>query len=387
MNIVPPPPTTTTTTTTKKSPKTRLNPQMKVNVGGTIFTTSKSTLIAYSSYFESRLSEEWNTLCCEDDGEIPFIDQDPEAFRPLLGFMRNGFIEASELTKTVLVLADFLGMGFLLNAVKCAAFRYMHNVKSHTMTTDEICLEFDIQYGGIVPAIRRGILPDGIRPSDGPKEYACLLVDENSEMTLTNEMTRTRNLSLETLLVDSPEDLVGSWEGAGFFLESLNWLHKHGFVMKEDEDGRLERVFPEFDSGTCEHFLHLWFSRSYNTENKDDTEEQLVLFENDHQPMTCRKEFAALVYCHVAPGLRLSNKYVLADVGEETEASFYSLENPNREVAMSKISIIENDPVSWLGRNGYHFEEKYFGKIFQRITNRAARGDERDAVRVFSRSI
>jgi hypothetical protein len=52
----------------------------------------------------------------DDDDEITFIDQDPTAFKDLLGFMRHGFINKTEITQLVLVQADFFGIETLLRA-------------------------------------------------------------------------------------------------------------------------------------------------------------------------------------------------------------------------------------------------------------------------------
>ena len=56
--------------------------RITVDVGGTKFITSVSTLISNSVYFESLLSDNWAESNNGDD-EV-FIDQDPEPFRVLL---------------------------------------------------------------------------------------------------------------------------------------------------------------------------------------------------------------------------------------------------------------------------------------------------------------
>jgi hypothetical protein len=132
---------------------------VQVNVGGTIFTTSKLTLISNSSYFASRFSPDWNDR--EDtytNGTSIFVDQNPKSFEVLLAFMREGFIKKSELTESVLSQAEYFGIENLLRAVKCAAFRYINPVTC-TISDDEACKRFDNTYGGIVGAIKEGVLP------------------------------------------------------------------------------------------------------------------------------------------------------------------------------------------------------------------------------------
>lgn len=58
-----------------------MNNIVKLNVGGTIFTTFKSTLIK-AGYFESYF-ERWN------NGEEIFIDESPKLFEHVLCYLRN----------------------------------------------------------------------------------------------------------------------------------------------------------------------------------------------------------------------------------------------------------------------------------------------------------
>ena len=57
-----------------------------LNVGGTKFITSSSTLTSNSAYFESLLSDNWVESKNNGDDEI-FIDQDPVPFKILLGYI------------------------------------------------------------------------------------------------------------------------------------------------------------------------------------------------------------------------------------------------------------------------------------------------------------
>ena len=87
-----------------------------LDVGGTKFITSASTLTSNSAYFASLLSDNWIESNNGED-EI-FIDQDPVPFKVLLAYMRRGNIKVDDIDTDVLSLAEFLGMERLLLAVK-----------------------------------------------------------------------------------------------------------------------------------------------------------------------------------------------------------------------------------------------------------------------------
>ena len=87
-----------------------------LNVGGTRFTSSISTLVSSSSYFERRLSEEWRERDPSGKEHIA-IDHDPQLFSVLLSYMRLGSIDADKLTTSVILLAVFFGMDQLLEAI------------------------------------------------------------------------------------------------------------------------------------------------------------------------------------------------------------------------------------------------------------------------------
>ena len=96
----------------------RRTDRIVVDVGGTRFATSASTLTAGSEYFERLLSPRW---CAEPPEEI-FLDRDPEPFKILLTYMRTGLLELSKdnqsLARRVMVEAEFLGMQGFIDSVK-----------------------------------------------------------------------------------------------------------------------------------------------------------------------------------------------------------------------------------------------------------------------------
>ena len=96
----------------------RRTDRIVVDVGGTRFTTSASTLTSASEYFERLLSPRW---CAEPPEEI-FLDRDPEPFKILLTYMRTGLLELPKdnqsLARRVMVEAEFLGMQSFIDSVK-----------------------------------------------------------------------------------------------------------------------------------------------------------------------------------------------------------------------------------------------------------------------------
>ena len=132
----------------------RRSDRIVLDVGGTCFITSVSTLTANSSYFRSKFSDEW---WGETNDNTVFIDQEPEPFAVLLSYMRVGYVECQSINKKVLALAEFLGVDRLLYAVKCRALR--NKKPDFNSSDDEASLAFDLEYGGILPAIASGILP------------------------------------------------------------------------------------------------------------------------------------------------------------------------------------------------------------------------------------
>ena len=97
---------------------TRRTDRIVVDVGGTRFTTSASTLTSASEYFERLLSPRW---CAEPPEEL-FLDRDPEPFKILLTYMRTGLLELSKddpsMARRVMVEAEFLGMQGFIDCVK-----------------------------------------------------------------------------------------------------------------------------------------------------------------------------------------------------------------------------------------------------------------------------
>ncbi|CAL2033953.1 unnamed protein product [Caenorhabditis brenneri] len=64
---------------------------VKLNIGGTIFQTSKSTLTRSDGFFRTVI--ETDVPVTKDESGAFFIDRDPTHFRLILNFMRDGHVE------------------------------------------------------------------------------------------------------------------------------------------------------------------------------------------------------------------------------------------------------------------------------------------------------
>jgi len=144
-----------------------------LDVGGTKFITSASTLTSNSAYFASLLSDNWIESNNGDD-EI-FIDQDPVPFKVLLAYMRQGSIKVEDINTEVLLLAEFLGIERLLLAVKVRWYCNIGRGPVHT-TDDEIAAAFDQEHGGIMKAISSGLFQYFLKQNDNnaEREFATL---------------------------------------------------------------------------------------------------------------------------------------------------------------------------------------------------------------------
>ena len=161
-----------------KRPRTSETSRDRVilDVGGTRFATSVSTLTANSTYFESLFSR-WD----EADEEV-FLDRDPDVFRVLLSCMRQkkALLPESDkdLFKRAVLDAEFLGIEWLLNEIKVRVFQHddlgtqrdtYERYKSFRPSDDIAELQrldaagavklFDFEYKSIDGAYQQGALP------------------------------------------------------------------------------------------------------------------------------------------------------------------------------------------------------------------------------------
>lgn len=127
-----------------------------LDVGGTMFTTSKNTLTMNSAYFQRIFGDNWSS---DDDY---FLDRDPATFALLLTYMRTGVVELPEhdesLARRVLLEAQFLGVDGFLSAVKAQAYRNLA-AEDWEGTDEDAATNFDAEHGGPEDALRKAKLP------------------------------------------------------------------------------------------------------------------------------------------------------------------------------------------------------------------------------------
>jgi len=133
--------------------------KLGLNVGGEIFFTSKSTLIANSAFFARKFSNEWSTE--ETADEELFLDRDADAFRLLLSCMRHRTALLPEhdklLCTRVLLEAQYLGVDWLLQHVKSVAYKHLH--PGLPELPEEPHEAFDAEHGSLEDALSSGCLP------------------------------------------------------------------------------------------------------------------------------------------------------------------------------------------------------------------------------------
>lgn len=117
-------PTTTTTTTTSPGSTTKngsANQWVRLNVGGQIFMTTKTTLSRDTNSFLARLIRDDSDLISDRDETGAFlIDRDPRYFAPVLNYLRHGklVLESGLAEEGVLEEAEFYNIIHLIALVR-----------------------------------------------------------------------------------------------------------------------------------------------------------------------------------------------------------------------------------------------------------------------------
>lgn len=94
---------------------------VRLNVGGTVFMTTKTTLCKDTKSFLARLIEEDSDLVSEQDESGAFlIDRDPQYFGPVLNYLRHGkvVLDKNVSEEGVLEEAEFYNITELIKLLK-----------------------------------------------------------------------------------------------------------------------------------------------------------------------------------------------------------------------------------------------------------------------------
>jgi hypothetical protein len=223
----------------------RISDIVILNVGGTSFTSSVSTLVNSSSYFERRLSEEWRERdpCGE---EQVVIDQDPRLFSVLLSYMRLGSIEADKLTTPVILLAVFFGMDQLLEAVRAVAIRS----------------KFEGRNFAIFSAAHAALL---VKESDVKKNFASLTILHPDFISFSE--SRGVNPDFVVFVeVQNEDGTVQTPSNCFTFIDALNFLNKSGYTRYEKEKFEPNQSY----SATI---VRMWFSKLVTENDVEDMED------------------------------------------------------------------------------------------------------------------
>jgi hypothetical protein len=264
---------------------------VEINVGGRNFAAAISTLRANSSYFDALFSREWYT----EEGTV-FVDQDSDAFAVLQSFMRLGSIDSTKITAEVLLQAEFLGMDRLLASVKCVAYCNMN--PNFTGSDEEAVTGFDLKYQGITASIFLGVLPKYLTEAKGEKkEYASIFTLKEAPELFINDLITERNVVVH--VSGNATDRSVEEENlprAGVpdchrFLDALNWLHRHGYTVRERDDESM-------NEGSDFEFEYLYFSKKVQRRTTSEGLSKLIWTKLKAAHEDDCKQFAAIIHSY-----------------------------------------------------------------------------------------
>ena len=108
------------TQVTRQREGKRISTIISFNVGGTFFSTNRQTLMKYPDSMLARMCSTDVPVATDSNGAY-FIDRDPELFRLILNFLRNGYLSTAQKNCTLDDLeieADCFGLGELLRVIR-----------------------------------------------------------------------------------------------------------------------------------------------------------------------------------------------------------------------------------------------------------------------------
>lgn len=215
-----------------------------LNVGGEHFTTCISTLTTHSLYFEAMFSKHWTNNGDENDDhgdhlekqnesgsshsspQQIFIDKDPIAFKYILNYMREGYMNLPRdkedgddndnlynLVKNVISQAQYFGLDDFLSHVKmktvqnCILHGTIFNFElEDTMSTtlleeSQMITVFDAKYANLIDAFDDGCLP--CHYLERYKDQVCLKVGGEKFMLNKSKLRTKSQLLAEMIDADS----------------------------------------------------------------------------------------------------------------------------------------------------------------------------------------
>ena len=315
-----------------------------LNVGGTNFITSASTLTNNSAYFDSLLSGNW----ADSQNEI-FLDRNADAFKILLDYMRDNIIKVEDIDTNVLSLAEFLGIERLILAVK---IRWYINIgKGPVAQGDEQIAEaFDKEYGGISKAISSGLYPYFFKQDDinCDKDMAVMSVyDFVPSAMFRPETIIITEASKDPINVEGRGDMLPKlYAGGGNIVGALNWLQQNGYTTYEQQMSR-----------THDWGVQVTFSRRKHNAMTCNAIDVFVPSDDEPQPNPV-KQFALLVEDTVDDEYQIMAPAQFSEDPNVREAEFGCKEiEPPRDDEGRCVT-------GWLERNGFITHEKIYDEVF-----------------------
>eukprot|EP00536_Pseudo-nitzschia_multiseries_P004979 jgi/Psemu1/11415/gm1.11415_g len=340
-----------------------------LNVGGTLFTSSVSTLVSSSSYFQSRLSQEWREESI-DRQETIFIDQDPKAFSVLLSYMRLGHIEAGALTTPVLLLANFLGMEKLLNAVKQEARRSKFEERNLRL--------FWAAQGALL-----------MKEGDVRKEYASLLFFNPDHMSFARHKDLIHDFVVN-VEVPGQNGSLQRIPDCVTFLDGLNALNKLGYVRYEED--KLEMTDACYENVKA----RLFFSKLVTHDEEDmevDSKGQHYTSDTSIFIESVRnkyKYYPRQFCCMIEKKVRMPPPFddedfsvLETEMGTKEETCEISTDSGSRFITQKVRTFARDDlqmrveKYNWLQKKGYVYTETSIAQAFVKVI-RCMNGGEPD---------
>ena len=275
------------------APARRLVDRVVVDVGGTRFCTSTSTLTASSSYFQRLFSDRWASSS-EDEC---FLDGDPEPFAILLSYMRRGHLDLPEsLAQRVLLEAEFLGVDSLLVEVKARAHRNLHP-EFQDSSDANAAASFDAEHGGLRDALRSGVLPARYyAPPPEPKVVQLFPAPEGQRVRVWKKdddvgTTVGTILPVHCLaLLENPKELASGVEGGGRLDAFVSHPSRYGHVLASEVHGASTGRFELMEGAETKDLIMLPDGTGLRGEFWRD--------ENDHSQGTHQKDVRMVRFLH-----------------------------------------------------------------------------------------